>query len=163
MIFSIERYESPGVEPSSENASSASRTKSASRSGSAYTATLPIPASLQARMTRTAISPRLAIRTFCRGLIPAAVSGTRAPYRSAFGRRRGSGDGVAGGHGTRGDADGDRGAAVALLRRGDHERLARTDDSGVHVDAVAVLAAHADAEPARRVGRLLVAAVGAHH
>ena len=48
-------------------ASSASRTKSASRSGSAYTATLPMPASLQARITRTAISPRFAIRTFCNG------------------------------------------------------------------------------------------------
>src|SRR3954470_14457993 len=32
-------------------------------SGSEYTATLPIPASLQARAIRTAISPRLAIRT----------------------------------------------------------------------------------------------------
>ena len=54
--------------PSREWASSASRTKTASRSGSAYTATLPMPASLHARMTRTAISPRLAIRTFCSGL-----------------------------------------------------------------------------------------------
>src|SRR5689334_3609422 len=79
MIFSIERYESPGVEPSSENASSASRTKSASRSGSAYTATLPIPASLQARMTRTAISPRLAMRTFSNGF----TSGTLGSLASA--------------------------------------------------------------------------------
>ena len=54
--------------PPREWASSASRTKSASRSGSAYTATLLMPASLHARMTRTAISPRLAIRTFCNGL-----------------------------------------------------------------------------------------------
>ena len=50
-------------------ASSASRTNSASRSGSAYTATLPMPLSLQARITRTAISPRLAMRTFARGLL----------------------------------------------------------------------------------------------
>ena len=62
--------------PSSEWASSASRTKTASRSGSAYTATLPMPASLQARITRTAISPRLAISTFCSGLTSARFSGT---------------------------------------------------------------------------------------
>ena len=61
-------------------ASSASRTNSASRSGSAYTATLPMPASLQARTTRTAISPRLATRTFCRGLI----SGNAAPRAGSF-------------------------------------------------------------------------------
>ena len=60
-------------------ASSAIRTKTASRSGSAYTATLAIPLSLQARITRTAISPRLAIRTFWSGV----VSGTPADYRSA--------------------------------------------------------------------------------
>ena len=36
--------------------------------GAGQSATLPIPASLQARMTRTAISPRLAISTFCSGL-----------------------------------------------------------------------------------------------
>ena len=36
-----------------------------------------MPASWQARATRTAISPRLAISTFCRGLI----SGTEADYR----------------------------------------------------------------------------------
>src|SRR3954451_22210037 len=62
------REESPGVVPPSAKASSASRTCRASRSGSAYTATLVSPASLQARATRTAISPRLAIRTFCTAL-----------------------------------------------------------------------------------------------
>src|SRR5690242_21324455 len=65
MILSMTRYESPGVVPPRAKASSASRTCRASRSGSAYTATLVSPASLQARATRTAISPRLAIRTFC--------------------------------------------------------------------------------------------------
>src|SRR4030095_1901014 len=43
---------------------SARRTCSASRSHSENTATVPSPISRHARMTRTAISPRLAIRTF---------------------------------------------------------------------------------------------------
>jgi hypothetical protein len=49
--------------PPRAKASSASRTCGASASGSAYTATLARPASLAARITRTAISPRLATRT----------------------------------------------------------------------------------------------------
>ena len=60
------------VLPSSAYASSASRTCRASRSGSAYTATEPIPASRQARMTRTAISPRFAMSTEAK-----AVTGQR--------------------------------------------------------------------------------------
>ena len=64
--------------PPRECASSASRTKTASRSGSAYTATLPMPASLHARTTRTAISPRLATRTFWSGFTW-GVWGTRTP------------------------------------------------------------------------------------
>src|SRR5512143_1822254 len=44
--------------------SSAKRTCSDSRSASLYTATVSMPSSRQARMTRRAISPRLAIRTF---------------------------------------------------------------------------------------------------
>src|SRR3954462_11688525 len=44
--------------------SSAKRTCSDSRSASEYTATVWMPSSRQARMTRSAISPRLAIRTF---------------------------------------------------------------------------------------------------
>src|SRR5262245_31591816 len=43
---------------------SASRTWRAPRSQSEYTATVAIPSSRHARMTRTAISPRFAIRTF---------------------------------------------------------------------------------------------------
>src|SRR3954469_22815048 len=62
------------------------RTCSASRSGSAYTATLVRPSSLQARATRTAISPRLAIRTFCTGALPLESNGRtvvrRRPRRS---------------------------------------------------------------------------------
>src|SRR5271167_2184370 len=44
-------------------ASSASRTWTAAASASEYTATVLNPSSRQARITRTAISPRLAIRT----------------------------------------------------------------------------------------------------
>src|SRR5690606_20575829 len=44
--------------------SSANRTCNESRSASLYTATVRIPSSLQARMTRRAISPRFAIRIF---------------------------------------------------------------------------------------------------
>src|SRR6266542_3546742 len=46
---------------------SAKRTCRLSRSASEYTATVPIPSSLQAQMTRRAISPRLAIRIFLKG------------------------------------------------------------------------------------------------
>src|ERR1700733_13053713 len=45
-------------------ASSAKRTCKLWRSASEYTATVLIPRSLQAQITRTAISPRLAIRIF---------------------------------------------------------------------------------------------------
>src|SRR5260370_18433694 len=45
-------------------ASSANRTCSEFRSASEYTATVGIPSSLQAQMTRRAISPRLATRIF---------------------------------------------------------------------------------------------------
>ncbi len=65
MILSIRKYESAGVSPPSAYASSAIRTCRASRSGSAYTATDRYPASRHARITRTAISPRFAISTFC--------------------------------------------------------------------------------------------------
>ena len=70
----MSRYVSAGVAPFRACASSASRTKSASRSGSAYTATLPMPASLHARITRTAISPRFATSTFCNGLISVTLA-----------------------------------------------------------------------------------------
>src|SRR5215471_547000 len=45
-------------------ASSAKRTCSECRSASEYTATVRMPSSLQAQITRSAISPRLAIKTF---------------------------------------------------------------------------------------------------
>src|SRR5687767_2074643 len=47
-----------------QTSSSAKRTCSDSRSASECTATVRTPSSWQARMTRRAISPRLAIRTF---------------------------------------------------------------------------------------------------
>src|SRR4051794_5876522 len=59
----MRRYVVAAVSPSRAYASSARRAWGASRSPSAYTATLARPASRQARMTRTAISPRLAIST----------------------------------------------------------------------------------------------------
>jgi hypothetical protein len=46
-----------------QTSSSANRTCSDSRSASLYTATVRIPSSRHARITRSAISPRLAIRT----------------------------------------------------------------------------------------------------
>src|SRR5882672_5984463 len=46
---------------------SANRTCRLSRSASEYTATVARPNSLQAQITRRAISPRLAIRTFLKG------------------------------------------------------------------------------------------------
>src|SRR3954465_9224427 len=90
MILSITRYDSPGVVPPSAKASSAARTCSASRSGSAYTATLVRPASLHARATRTAISPRLAIRTFCTGVLPLVWTG-RTVASAPGGRAAGCG------------------------------------------------------------------------
>ena len=53
----------------SGTASSASSTWSDSRSASEKTATVAMPSSRQARMTRTAISPRLAMRTFSNGAL----------------------------------------------------------------------------------------------
>src|SRR3982751_1190775 len=47
-----------------QTSSSAKRTWSDSRSASEYTATVCTPSSRHARMTRSAISPRLAMRTF---------------------------------------------------------------------------------------------------
>src|SRR2546425_10565228 len=57
-------------------ASSAARTWSASRSASEKTATVGRPITRQVRATRTAISPRLAIRTLRKGLMPGG-RGTR--------------------------------------------------------------------------------------
>src|SRR6478672_5960901 len=64
MIRGILRYESRAGAGPMQTSSSAKRTCSDSRSASEYTATVSTPSSRQARMTRSAISPRLAIRTF---------------------------------------------------------------------------------------------------
>src|SRR5512138_3342457 len=64
MSLSARRYDSREGAGPSKYASSAYRTCNALRSASEYTATVSIPSSRQARMMRTAISPRLATRTF---------------------------------------------------------------------------------------------------
>src|SRR5579884_2993239 len=58
----------------------------ASRSRSEYTATVAMPSSRQVRMTRTAISPRLAIRTFSNTVSPSDAVPYR--YRRAGSRRQ---------------------------------------------------------------------------
>src|SRR5213079_2686782 len=67
-----------------------------------------MPASLQARITRTAISPRLAIRTFFSGV----VSGTATEYRPSSARQTGLERDV---HGRQCLAD--RAPGLGLLRR----------------------------------------------
>src|SRR3990172_4929039 len=64
MILSMTRYDSAAGGGPIRYASSAHRTWRACRSASEKTATVRIPISWQARSTRTAISPRLAIRIF---------------------------------------------------------------------------------------------------
>src|SRR6185437_565688 len=64
MSRGIFRYESRAGAGPMHTSSSANRTCSDSRSASEYTATAWMPSSWQARITRIAISPRLAIRTF---------------------------------------------------------------------------------------------------
>src|SRR5665647_1148396 len=64
MIRGIFRYESRAGAGPMQTSSSAKRTWSDSRSASEYTATVWIPSSRHARITRRAISPRFAIRTF---------------------------------------------------------------------------------------------------
>ena len=58
------RYEPEGEAGPMHTDSSAARTWSESRSASEWTATVAIESSLQAAMTRSAISPRLATRIF---------------------------------------------------------------------------------------------------
>src|SRR5262245_60959639 len=67
MFFSWLRWPSAAGAGPGAPASSACRTWSASRSASEKTATVLMPSSRQARITRTAISPRLAMRTFEKG------------------------------------------------------------------------------------------------
>src|SRR3954468_22970423 len=64
MMRGILRYESRAGAGPMQTSSSAKRTCSDSRSASLYTATVATPSSRHARMTRSAISPRFAIRTF---------------------------------------------------------------------------------------------------
>src|SRR5688572_3484705 len=64
MMRGILRYESRAAGGPMQTSSSAKRTCSDSRSASEYTATVCTPSSRHARMTRSAISPRFAIRTF---------------------------------------------------------------------------------------------------
>src|SRR5215203_2981602 len=58
------KYDSRAGAGPMHTSSSANRTCSDSRSASEYTATVCTPSSRHARMTRSAISPRLAMRTF---------------------------------------------------------------------------------------------------
>src|SRR5688572_3030143 len=64
MMRGILRYESRAGGGPMQTSSSAKRTCSDSRSASECTATVRTPSSWQARLTRRAISPRFAIRTF---------------------------------------------------------------------------------------------------
>src|SRR5690242_20246413 len=57
------RYDSRAAGGPMRTASSANRTNGASTSASEYTATVAMPISRHVRMTRSAISPRFAIRT----------------------------------------------------------------------------------------------------
>src|SRR5947209_4882300 len=68
-IFPMLRYDSRAAAGPIAYASSAMRTCKESRSTSEYTATDAMPNSRQARITRTAISPRLAIRIFLKRAI----------------------------------------------------------------------------------------------
>src|SRR4051794_39296185 len=64
MMRGMLRYDSRAGGGPMQTSSSANRTCSDSRSASEYTATVCTPSSRHARMTRSAISPRLAISTF---------------------------------------------------------------------------------------------------
>ena len=67
MIRSPRRYDSPAGPGPSRKASSAIAAWRAPRSASEYTATVATSSSRSVRMTRTAISPRLATRTLVKG------------------------------------------------------------------------------------------------
>src|SRR5213083_714507 len=72
MSLAMSRYDSAAGGAPRATAESAARTWGASRSASEYTATASSPSSWQARITRRAISPRLATRT--REMRPSAIS-----------------------------------------------------------------------------------------
>src|SRR5580704_11101299 len=64
MMFGMLRYDRPAGPGPTQNASSACRTCIESRSASEKIATVATPSSRQARLIRSAISPRFAIKTF---------------------------------------------------------------------------------------------------
>jgi hypothetical protein len=69
MMLGTLRYESAAGGGPMQTASSASRTCIASASAVEWTATVLMPISWQARWMRSAISPRLAIRTFLMAIV----------------------------------------------------------------------------------------------
>src|SRR3954464_14082407 len=108
--------------------SSAKRTCRLSRSASLYTATVRIPSSRQARMTRRAISPRLAIRTFRNTSGPAVRwkgFGRALPHFLLAGRHPG-------------DAEGE----LAGVRRVVHRPLVADPPPRVEVEEALVEALH---------------------
>ena len=70
--------------------SSAKRTCSDSRSASEYTATVCTPSSRHARITRSAISPRLAMRTFLNTGAPWATAGVAHQWAASLWRGDGA-------------------------------------------------------------------------
>src|SRR6267142_1498180 len=75
MMLGIRRYELRLGGAPMQTSSPAKRTCSDSRSASEYTAPVSSPSSRHARMTRRAISPRLAMRTFLNTPGSAGVAG----------------------------------------------------------------------------------------
>ena len=63
-----------------QTSSSAKRTCSEFSSASEYTATVLMPSSRQAKMMRSAISPRLATRIFLNIAYVALIANSRSPY-----------------------------------------------------------------------------------
>src|SRR5690348_13013701 len=106
----MRRYESRAGAGPMHTSSSAKRTCSDSRSASEYTATVCTPSSRQARMTRSAISPRLAISTFLN-----IYSGWRRTFEPGPARVAGAGYAL---HAQR---------ELARARREEHGALVRDD------------------------------------
>jgi len=85
MMAGMFRYDSMLRGGPMHTASSAKRTCRLWASASEYTATVLTPSSLQAHMTRSAISPRLAIRTFL-NMAPGTAR-PRPPYAGRIVKR----------------------------------------------------------------------------
>src|SRR5665213_296092 len=158
-IASVFMYLSAALWPPSAYASSARRTCSALRSSSEYTATVAMPISRQVRMTRTAISPRLAIRTFFNtqtsvgtcNFLPLALETLEFPYefnRLAYRalRRDRLHEHLAGRSGSRGRSGRPGGG------RGLSERRARTIGSPMGVASRGVVTVLDSAASRRRAG-----------